>query len=117
MHDYQVRLRAAQKFLAKVGGLDCAFKLPRLPVRVLPLWFGGLCSKALRACGQGDKVKLSLQFRGREIEMQSIGRDLFQVRSDRSLRISSCRHLMGLMLTPLCELCRNLSMMWDQRLR
>ena len=28
---------------------------------------------------QGDKVKLSLQFRGREIEMQSIGRDLFQV--------------------------------------
>jgi translation initiation factor IF-3 len=29
---------------------------------------------------QGDKVKLSLQFRGREIEMQDIGRDLFQVR-------------------------------------
>ena len=76
-----------------------------------------LWSKGLRACGQGDKVKLSLQFRGREIEMQSIGRDLFQVRSDRSLRSSTCRHPVGLSLTPLCEVCRNLSMMWDQRLR
>ena len=34
-------------------------------------------------------MKLSLQFRGREIEMQSIGRDLFQVRSDRSSRSSN----------------------------
>lgn len=117
VHDYQVRLRAAQKFLAKVGSLERALKLPRLPVRVLFLCSGGLWSNALRACGQGDKVKLSLQFRGREIEMQSIGRDLFQVRSDRSLSSSDCRPLIGLMLTPLCEVCRNLSMMWDQRLR
>lgn len=43
VHDYQVRLRAAEKFLAK-----------------------------------GDKVKLSVQFRGREMEFKEIGRDLFK---------------------------------------
>lgn len=42
VHDYQVRLRAAEKFIAK-----------------------------------GNKVKLSLQFRGREMEFQEIGRELF----------------------------------------
>ncbi|BDA42415.1 probable translation initiation factor IF-3 at C-terminar half [Coccomyxa sp. Obi] len=43
VHDYQVRLRAAQKFIAK-----------------------------------GDKVKLTLTFRGREMQFQEIGKDLFK---------------------------------------
>lgn len=30
---------------------------------------------------QGNKVKLTCQFRGREMEFQNIGRDLFEVRS------------------------------------
>lgn len=43
VHDYEVRLRAAQKFLAK-----------------------------------GDKVKFSLQFRGREMQFQEEGSKMFQ---------------------------------------
>ncbi|KAK9909368.1 hypothetical protein WJX75_001091 [Coccomyxa subellipsoidea] len=43
VHDYQVRLRAAQKFIAK-----------------------------------GDKVKLTLTFKGREMQFQEIGKDLFK---------------------------------------
>ncbi len=44
VHDYQVRLRAAEKFIAK-----------------------------------GNKVKLSLQFRGREMEFRDIGQELIEV--------------------------------------
>lgn len=44
VHDYQVRLRAAEKFIAK-----------------------------------GNKVKLSLQFRGREMEFRDIGKELMEV--------------------------------------
>lgn len=90
VHDYQVRLRAAQKFLAKVRNFERAKKkLPCLRAQVLFAWFWRLLEQGFaRVWGQGDKVKLSLQFRGREIEMQSIGRDLFQVCSDRSLRSS-----------------------------
>lgn len=47
VHDYQVRLRAAEKFIAK-----------------------------------GNKVKLSLQFRGREMEFRDIGQELIEVRVD-----------------------------------
>ncbi|CAL5219618.1 g1489 [Coccomyxa viridis] len=43
VHDYQVRLRSAQKFIAK-----------------------------------GDKVKLTITFKGREMQFQEIGRDLFK---------------------------------------
>ena len=43
VHDYQVKVRAAQKFLAK-----------------------------------GDKVKLTLQFKGREMEFKDIGRQMFE---------------------------------------
>ena len=42
VHDYQVKVRAAQKFLQK-----------------------------------GDRVKLSLQFKGREMEFKDIGREMF----------------------------------------
>lgn len=42
VHDYQVKVRAAQKFLTK-----------------------------------GDRVKLSLQFKGREMEFKEIGREMF----------------------------------------
>lgn len=42
VHDYQVRLRSAQKFLAK-----------------------------------GNRVKLTLQFRGREMEFKSVGKEMF----------------------------------------
>ena len=41
---------------------------------------------------QGNKVKLTCQFKGREIEFQSIGRELFEVISYRNY--------------PLCQLCR-----------
>lgn len=47
VHDYQVRLRAAEKFIAK-----------------------------------GNKVKLSLQFRGREMEFRDIGKELMEVREE-----------------------------------
>ncbi|EFN51121.1 hypothetical protein CHLNCDRAFT_141304 [Chlorella variabilis] len=43
VHDYQVKVKAAQKFL-----------------------------------GKGHRVKLTLQFRGREMEFQQIGREMFQ---------------------------------------
>ncbi|PSC69241.1 translation initiation factor IF-3 [Micractinium conductrix] len=43
VHDYQVKVKAAQKFLAK-----------------------------------GHRVKLTLQFRGREMEFQQLGREMFQ---------------------------------------
>lgn len=49
VHDYQVRLRAAEKFIAK-----------------------------------GNKVKLSLQFRGREMEFRDIGKELMEVRTYKS---------------------------------
>jgi len=73
VHDYQVRLRAAQKFLAKASRPAQCFAVPHLH-------FARFSRASSGACMQGDKVKLSLQFRGREIEMQDIGRDLFQVR-------------------------------------
>ena len=85
VHDYQVRLRSAQKFIAKVRALlqhsyqlnlycgrrclpqaDCgAAVLPSDEVRCLP--------------AQGDKVKLTITFKGREMQFQDIGRDLFKV--------------------------------------
>ncbi len=53
VHDYQVRLRSAQKFLEK-----------------------------------GNKVKLTLQFKGREMEFRDIGQDMFQVRGQAAMHWS-----------------------------
>jgi translation initiation factor IF-3 len=86
VHDYQVRLRAAQKFIAKVRPLVqyCrSFQGPGAMLEKVGL-FGVLhvaeiIFKVVNAL-QGDKVKLTLTFKGREMQFQEIGKDLFKVR-------------------------------------
>ncbi len=83
VHDYQVRLRSAAKFISKVRCLSRCRPL---------LTFAAACrsgssaldlrwasSQAMNTLLQGNKVKLTCSFKGREIEFQSIGRELFEV--------------------------------------
>ena len=51
---------------------------PRLPARA-PLPVQVKVKAAQKFLGKGHRVKLTLQFRGREMEFQQIGREMFQV--------------------------------------
>jgi hypothetical protein len=105
-HDYQVRLRSAIKFLTKVcpGHIEthdtCATTQQcSIQANKTTRWLAGAssgtggqkhpgvtvcCTWCNVRCGipawlQGDKVKLTCQFRGREREFQDIARDMFDV--------------------------------------
>ena len=85
VHDYQVRLRAAQKFIAKVRSLA-------RPKSTL-YWFLSSEIPFTLECFtlQGDKVKLTLTFKGREMQFQEIGKDLFKVRCHFLHKAQGCK--------------------------
>jgi len=74
---------------------------------------------------QGNKVKLTCQFKGREIEFQSIGRELFEVlpctHRSSHMRCSPlpqpvmCSSLERMNLTASSTMCRNSPRTWATR--